>query len=238
MKTLINILSFVTIAAFASSCNKVKVDGPVRTETRSEQGFDGIRSDVPAEIIYTPGSGYGIEISAQQAILDHLETSVNSGELKFYFSGAYNFSRHDGITIRVTAPELVSAYVNGSGSIRGPQLDLGEKSFTAKVNGSGAVDFPTVSCSSFNSDISGSGKIRIGGGRATKASHKISGSGNIDCRSLESADARAEIQGSGTIRIRANETLDAHISGSGNIYYRGNPHISSHISGSGNLRSE
>lgn len=238
MKTLIRIACFLALVITVTSCRRVHVDGPVRTESRNTRDFDAIRSDVPADITYTVGPDYRVEISAQQAILDHLEANVTDGELKFYFSGSYNFSRHDGISIRITAPELLSAYVNGSGEIRGPQLKLGEKSFKARVSGSGRVDFSSVSCSRLTTDISGSGNIRLGGGAATTASHKISGSGNIDCRSIETADARAEISGSGTIRLWATETLDAKISGSGNIYYRGNPRVSSSISGSGNLRGE
>jgi hypothetical protein len=238
MKTLANILGFIILASFATSCHKVRVDGPVRTEIRTEQGFDGIRSDVPADITYSVGSGYGIEISAQQALLDHMETSVNGGELKISFTGAYNFGRHDGIKIRIKAPALSSAFVNGSGSIVGPRLDLGSKPFTARVSGSGKIDFQELYCGDFNGNISGSGSIRIGGGKAQEAWHKISGSGNIDCRSVESRNTHGEISGSGTIRVWATDNLDARISGSGNIYYRGNPRVSSSISGSGALRND
>lgn len=238
MKTLVNILAFVLLAAFATSCNKVRVDGPVRTETRSERNFDAIRSDVPAEITYNTGADYRVEISARQELLDHMETRVDGGELKIYFSGHYNFTNHDGITIHVTSPELTSVYINGSGEFRGPQLELGEKPFSARVSGSGKIDLPSVSCGALTTKISGSGNIRIGGGRATKGSHRIEGSGSIDTRNTQTADSRAEISGSGTIRVWTTETLDARISGSGNIYYRGNPRVSSSISGSGNLRSE
>ena len=52
-----------------TSCEKVIGEGALVTETRTTRSFDGIESQVSANVVYAQGTDYKVELTAQQNIL-------------------------------------------------------------------------------------------------------------------------------------------------------------------------
>ena len=217
-----------------TSCEKVTGEGVLVSEIRTTAAFDGVESEISGNVIYTQGNDYKVELTAQQNILNVMETPVLSKKLVVRFKNNVRVKTHEQITIKVTAPSISSIGLSGSGNIS-VLSPLTGGDLTFRLSGSGDMILPTVTCNYLETNISGSGSISIAGGTATTENFKISGSGDVDARNVMAKTVSTNTSGSGTLRVAASEKLDVKISGSGSVYYWGTPIISTDISGSGRV---
>ena len=230
----ISVLLAVAPMIIFTSCEKVVGEGILVNETRTTAPFNGIESEISGNVIYTQGNDYKVELTAQQNILNVMETPVLSNQLVVRFKNNVRVKSHEQITINVTAPTITGIGLSGSGnvSVLSP-LTGGDFSF--RLSGSGDMSLPTITCNNLETNISGSGSITIAGGTANTENFKISGSGDIDARNVLAKNVSTTTSGSGTLRVTASEKLDVKISGSGSVYYWGTPIVSTDISGSGRI---
>jgi Putative auto-transporter adhesin, head GIN domain len=228
------LLAFATLFILPS-CEKIIGKGPVVTENRNASAFEKLAVSVDAETHFTQDNSFKLEIDAQQNILDEIETVVINNELKIRFRHPnVRIRNSDRIVIRVSAPQVTSFQVNGSGDMDIVQPNAPASVYFA-VSGSGNITADKAGISYVESTISGSGKIIIHGGTPNEEKISISGSGYVDMQDVMVKDANTHISGSGTIKLYATDKLDAHISGSGTVFYKGIPAITSSVSGSGSV---
>jgi Putative auto-transporter adhesin, head GIN domain len=230
----LNILAFFALLISFSSCQKIIGEGPLVTETRTTGSFASIESSVSGDIYYVQGSDYKVELTAQQNILNVMETPIVNNELVIRFKNNVRVKSHEQITIKVTAPSITGIGATGSGNVT-VSSPLNSNNLFFRLSGSGNITLPVITCSHLETSLSGSGNISIAGGTATTEVFKISGSGNIDAPGVSSKSAISSTSGSGTIRLNASETLDVTITGSGSVYYSGNPVVTTNITGSGRV---
>jgi hypothetical protein len=234
LKVSIGLLIMIIFSFLMSSCDPfgIKSTGELITLEFSENDFDGLDLCVPADAEVRVGDTYKVEITCEETAMPYVETKVEDGVLKVYFSRSVRDVDH--MKVLVTAPLWKSFDVSGSGgiivldSISGTQLDM-------DVSGSGSIKATQVFFDRVKLDVSGSGDIRLEGW-GDKLWADVSGSGEIRCFDYEVNNADVEISGSGNIQVNALESLTAHISGSGNVVYKGNPTVNAHVSGSGSVR--
>jgi hypothetical protein len=219
---------------FFTSCEKVIGDGPLVNETRTTAGFTGLESEVSANIAYVQGNEYKVELTAQQNILNVMETPVVNNKLIVRFKNNVRVRSHEQITIKVTAPYVTSIGASGSGNVN-VLSPLSGNDFSFRLSGSGNIILPMTTCSHLETNISGSGNISIAGGTAITEHLKISGSGNIDAQNVLAKSVTTTTSGSGIMKLSASETLNVTISGSGSVYYWGTPTVGTSISGSGKV---
>lgn len=230
----ISILFSIVVLLVFSSCEKVIGEGSLVNETRTTSNFTGIESEVSANVVYVQGNDHKVELTAQQNILNVIETPVVNNKLVVRFKNFVRVKSHEQITIKVTAPSISSIGSSGSGNVT-VLSPLTSNNLSFRLSGSGNVTLPDLSCNHLETTISGSGNISIAGGTTVTQNLKISGSGNIDARNVLSKSAITKTSGSGIIRLSASETLDVNISGSGSVFYWGNPAVTTNISGSGRV---
>jgi len=233
MKKISVLLGMASMIVF-TSCEKVVGEGILVSETRTTAPFNGIESEISGNVIYTQGNDYKVELTAQQNILNVMETPVLSGQLVVRFKNNVRVKSHEQITIKVTAPTITGIGLSGSGNVS-VLSPLTGGNFSFRLSGSGDMSLPTITCNNLETNISGSGSITIAGGTATTENFKISGSGDIDARNVLAKIVSTTTSGSGTLRLAASEKLDVKISGSGSVYYWGTPIVSTDISGSGRI---
>jgi hypothetical protein len=227
-------LFVVAAVMIFTSCEKVVGDGALVTETRTTVGFNGIESEVSGNIVYVQGTDYKVELTAQQNILNVMETPIVNNKLVVRFKNSVRVKSHEQITIKVTAPSISSISSSGSGNVTVTSpLIGGDLSF--RLSGSGNVVLPNITCNYLEATISGSGNISIAGGTATTGHLKISGSGNIDAQNVQAKSVTTTTSGSGGMNVKVSDILDVTISGSGSVYYWGTPKITTNISGSGKV---
>ena len=233
MKKISVLLGMASMIVF-TSCEKVVGEGILVSETRTTAPFNGIESEISGNVIYTQGNDYKVELTAQQNILNVMETPVLSGQLVVRFKNNVRVKSHEQVTIKVTAPTITGIGLSGSGNVS-VLSPLTGGNFSFRLSGSGDMSLPTITCNNLETNISGSGSITIAGGTATTENFKISGSGDIDARNVLAKIVSTTTSGSGTLRLAASEKLDVKISGSGSVYYWGTPIVSTDISGSGRV---
>jgi hypothetical protein len=233
MKRLSILFSLISIIFF-SSCERITGEGDLRTETRSTGSFTALETQISGNVFYTQGSEYKVELTAQQNILNVMETPIINNKLVVRFRNNVRVRSHEQITVRVTAPSISGITSSGSGNVSVLSPLTGNNLFF-NLTGSGNISLPAITTSHLEATISGSGNIYLSSGSATTTRFKITGSGNIDAQNLPSKSAITNTSGSGTIKLNASETLDVTISGSGSVFYVGSPLINTNISGSGRV---
>jgi hypothetical protein len=230
-------LSLVFISAMALffiSCKKVFGDGPVITETRNIVNFSGVDLRASADVYFRQDPNFKVEVSAQQNILDVLETYISGGKLVIKFKNDVSVRSHEQIRVVVSAPSANSLRVSGSGDITTTGTFV-SNSMDMSVSGSGTIHVTDINTNYLDATISGSGNLRVDNGIATEEKLRISGSGDIDLTNVAATTATTTTSGSGSIRLTVSQSLNVTISGSGSVYYKGYPSINTSISGSGKL---
>jgi len=241
----------------SSSCLKdllcVEGDRYLVTETRRVTTFNELRNSTSFDVIYKQADTFGISISAEENIMNYIETNVYDESLEIRTSPAtICLDYNEKPVVTVTSPLLRKVVNSGSGSLIADRMtgetviiknsgsgdisaELAEcDDFETILSGSGDIDIQTLICLNSDIFISGSGNTSVSGNCET--THlKVSGSGNFYGSGMETNTASVIISGSGSTYTNIEEYLNGHISGSGNIYIKGNPEIEQTISGSGRI---
>jgi len=234
-KLVVVILLLVTGVFIFPSCEKVVGEGPLVTQTRTVGNFTGVSSEMSGKVNFTIAPDYKVEITAQQNILDVLNTNVVNGVLHIDFKNNVRVKQHEDLLINITAPYADYFRLSGSGNMN-VQGDITANNLKVTLSGSGDITVQNaVIADKIDTDISGSGNISIAGGSAVNEDVDISGSGKVEMAGVDAQNAVTHTSGSGDVKVALSTNLDAHISGSGSVYYHGNPIISTHISGSGRV---
>jgi len=217
-----------------TSCEKINGEGPVVTESRDVSGFSGIDFRIGGDVYFKKDSVYKVEVSAQQNILDKLDTYVSDGNLVIKPRNGIHILSYKDVRVMVSGPEMNQLRVSGSGNISTGDA-FATSTIDMDVSGSGKITVVDMTADYADLKISGSGDIKIQNGTITEEKLKISGSGSIDLTNVTAAKATTTTSGSGDIWLQVSESLNATISGSGSVYYKGNPIIDTKISGSGKV---
>jgi hypothetical protein len=232
-KLSIVLLSAAIIAGFAS-CKKVIGEGPAVTENRAIGNFSSVASAISADVYYKQDPVYKVEITAQQNILNVLETNIVNNELVIKFRNNVIVRRHENITVNISSPIIHGLRISGSGNIVAPDSII-TTNMDITLSGSGNINLYKLTGTSLDGNISGSGNITVLNGSVNNEHLRISGSGNIDVLNVAATTVTTTTSGSGEMRLNASQSLDVTISGSGSVFYTGNPVLNTHISGSGKV---
>lgn len=228
------LLSLLVLILGLQACDPfgLKSSGDLITLDFDESDFHGLDLCVSGNAEVHLGDSFKVEITCEETAMPYLETKVENGVLKVYFSrDVYDV---DHLKVVVTAPSWDHFEVSGSGDvevldvIEGDELEL-------DVDGSGSIRVVEAHFDKADLDVSGSGDLKIAGS-ALSLDCDISGSGSIKAFDFLVNTAHVEVSGSGDVQVNASETLDAEISGSGTIVYKGNPQVNARVSGSGKIR--
>jgi hypothetical protein len=253
------ILSGVLLLAM-TSCLKdflyIKGNGNIESELRRTGMFDQIENSTPCDIVYKKADTAAILLSADQNILDHIDTEVCNHKLEIRIRPLgiiLDYSKRPVIT--VTSPSLNEISLSGSGSLSADEMS--GATVSVKLSGSGDITVNRINCTELSAMVSGSGDIALKlaectnsdistsgsgtisvTGQCDKEHARISGSGKIDGRNFITNSATVAISGSGDVYSNVKDYLKATISGSGDIYLYGNPRVDQKRSGSGKIKKQ
>lgn len=209
------------------------------TQQRNLAAFSAIELSGPFDVVVRAQGRQALQLSGENTQqLDQIDTFVRGDTLVvrqlerkgFHFS----WGKRQAPTISITAAQLTSLKMSGSGdvdlsqlsgerlalSVDGPgdlQAAGAVRDLTLRSSGSGDVDLRRLKAANIELTQSGPGDVRLAGvGNALVAS--MSGSGDLDADDLRLArlDARMSGPGSMTLTGSARE-LRADISGSGDF---------------------
>jgi hypothetical protein len=231
------IATIVILPMTLVSCHKefmpgISGQGEITEQTVSLDSFDGIVTDIPADIFLTQGAVQEVVIKAQQNIIDNIELDeVNDGIWTIHYHQPIRFAKP--IKIYITIPTLTKAGINGSATITATTRFTGLDQLRLFVTGSGDINLDSDS-KEINSTITGSGDLTLKG-TTDLVTLLVSGSGSFHGIDLVTPRAEMTVTGSGNVHLTVSDYLHAMVLGSGNVWYAGTPELDVHVTGSGSI---
>jgi len=221
----------------ASSCIdhiSVSGNGIRASESRTVSTFSKVKSSGSFNVYITNGDEYDVVVSADENLLQYIETYVNGETLRIDIDYLHSVRAVIPMEIFIVTPNLNGIVQSGSGNVTADYFETDH--FDAVLSGSGKI---TAAFGANSGDVllSGSGQLEISG-NADGAEMIVSGSGIIEASDLTLNNCKTLTSGSGNMWISVDDFLDTRISGSGNVYYYGTPRIETSISGSGQAVSQ
>lgn len=209
-------------------------------EERKVSNFNGIEVGGALKVYVKLGNTESLRLEGDSEAIAELITEVKDGILtikpkKSQWKEWFKKFNNTKIVAYVTAKQINSLGLSGSGSIIAESPINTNKEFSAAISGSGSIK-ATVNAQSLSAAISGSGGLKIDG-KAQSAQVAVSGSGSFQGREFSIDKLDAHVSGSGSVHANVNKSINAAISGSGGVTYTGNPAtINKAVSGSGRVR--
>lgn len=229
------VLAIMAFGLVASAQKRIKGNGNITTQSRSESGFDGVGATAGIMVEVSTGSGFAIELSGDENLMPYIETKVKNGNLVVGVKDGYSINPTKTFVARVKLPVIAAASVAGSGDVVSSGVLNTASNLKVSVAGSGSCKLHISNSSAVKASIAGSGNIRMRG--ATSGLEvSIAGSGNFEGYELQADNASISISGSGGVQTKVDKALKASISGSGDVTYKGSPATTFKSSGSGSLR--
>jgi hypothetical protein len=233
------VAAILIVAAVAAGCVQVTVDGSgnVATESRDVSGFNTLALGGDGVLTITVGEKEALTVTADDNLLDYIETMVEDGRLTIGRTPEASRMRlRPSARIRydLTVVELRAIAVSGAASVVGETLP-GEE-FDIAVSGSGDVEIERIAARRLSVAISGSGGVGVAG-RADVLAVAISGSGRYRGGELESLRASCAASGSGDATVWVDDELEVGVSGSGSVSYYGEPSVRKDVSGTGRVQA-
>jgi len=193
-----------------SSSSTTEGSGIPATEAREVAAFGSVQLAGSNNVVIRVGEKQSVVVRADDNLLDHVTTEVQSGELVIGNTPG-GFTTKSPMCVEIGVPTLSGLTLSGSGNIDVEGIEA--ESLTVSLPGSGMV---------------------TGGGAATRLDVTVDGSGTVQLTQIAANVVRAVVGGSGSIFVTATSGLDASVSGSGAILYAGNPQdVTKQITGTG-----
>lgn len=176
----------------------VQGSGTAKTEKRNVSGFNKIDASGAVNVDVTIGSGFAVEVTADDNLLANVKTEASGDTLKIFTEDS--ISTKTKINVRVSMPEIENFEVSGasSGSIANVKAD------------------------DLELKASGASKIKIEG-RAKDLNADLSGASSLDAFDLKTENAKVEASGASKANVSATGDLDVDASGASQINYQGEP---------------
>ncbi|MEZ4827132.1 MAG: head GIN domain-containing protein [Bacteroidia bacterium] len=241
MRRLLRVLFYGTLILigmgvyFAKKNNKdlVKGNGVVVSDTRASEEFEHIRIGGAFEVMLRQGSGYSVDIEADENLQDHIVTDVSNQTLDIHTEG--HIGKFEKMKVTITAPKFSSVETSG-GVVLSSDNQLSGTSLKVKASGASKVNLD-IAMESIHSEFSGAGDITFSG-EAASATVNISGAGKLRAYDLKTHEMHVSISGAGYAEVNADQKLDLNVSGAGKVNYKGNPSdVSKSISGAGHIEA-
>jgi hypothetical protein len=243
MRSLTNILLAAVLIAgsgytIAKPHPSVKVNA-YEIVDRHLSGFNAVNVAGPFDVDIKQGATESVKVEAPADVMDHILTEVNGGVLKIYSKhemwnwGDFFWGHHKKIMVHVTAKELNSINISGSGDVFFRE-GITSNSLKLRISGSGDMT-GKVAVKTLESSISGSGDMKLSG-NAESSTVSVVGSGDFSARNLATVNTAVRVSGSGDASINASDRVDAAVNGSGDVRYTGAAkNINSRKNGSGDI---
>lgn len=228
---------FVLMAFFFGACGvniDINIDqgsGKVITETRKVGNFDRVVLNGIGDVVVTQGDHEALEIEAEDNVLPHITTKVESGTLQIGFDRKTIIPTKS-IKFHLTMRAIHALETKGVSNIESKKINTDR--LELGISGTGNIEIQELTAEEMTVNVSGAGNLSAAG-RVSDQKITLSGAGNYDGEDLESRNAEVTITGLGKVVVWVTGNLDVTISGTGGVDYYGSPQVNQQISGLGRL---
>ncbi|HAV76937.1 MAG TPA: hypothetical protein DCX53_06235, partial [Anaerolineae bacterium] len=222
MSTKFHISLFIVLPLLLNSCGimKIRGSGNVLTETRDVKDFDRVVITGTNELILTQGLDESLTVTADDNLMDHIESEVKNGTL--YIGNMEEISPSQPIQFKLTVKEITGLHIGGivnveAGDIVTERLDI-------DVSGISTLSMGKLETETLAANLSGSTKIELTGqGKAVTQAIVLSGSNTYSAPGLRSQKVDISASGSNDVTVWSTDFMNIEMSGNGKIYYYGSP---------------
>lgn len=177
--------------------------------------FDRLKVSGPFKVgVFINGEPARVQLTGPPAMLADTIATVEAGALTIRFreGAAWSWNPGSGVNVVVSAPDLISAGLDGAGSveIHGLRRDM----FSASTDGSGSIVMERVDLGHVQLVTRGAGGITVEG-TARAGTYAAGGSGDIDAKRLRVQSASIAVGGAGSIYADVSKTANVSVSGNG-----------------------
>jgi hypothetical protein len=205
-------------------------NGTVVEEQRSLEKFSTIKIEGNYSIELAQGAP-GLTIVTDENLMPLIQTEVNRNTLRI--SNTKNIEGSDGVTLRISYPELERLEIGGAANISNTGT-VEARNLEIEVRGAAVVDLE-MEVRKLELELSGASSVNFQGA-ARQLDADLSGAGNLEAYELRVRDANVSLSGIGSAEVYVTDNLQAKVSGVGGIRYRGNPqNIQRQVSGVGSI---
>jgi len=200
--------------------------GPVISEQREIGEFTGVNNTGSFDLYVTRADSFGVEIIAQENLINIIETYVSGSTLIVETEGSSCYRSNSPVQVHISMPETEALALTGSGRVFADMAASAEVEISN--SGSGYMEIDSVMSEVFVLDNSGSGSISVIASYANDVDVVQSGSGAILCGTLfgvSEMDIRHSSSGRISAELINGVAMDAVMSGSGRIQLSGDAEV-------------
>jgi hypothetical protein len=253
------VIAFVTLSSVACGgigAGTVRGSGRVVEKTFEVSDFSGVELATFGELVIEIGEEESVRVEAEENLIDYFEVTVENGMLKIDNRDFVALHPTKPVKFYLTARELDTIVLSGSGNVDAPDLEGEQISIT--ISGSGDLRADDLSAGEIALKIDGSGTLEVAGNQAGRQEIAVSGSGDVRIDDLEADELEVRVSGSGNVRVSggeakeqrvavhgsgdyhagglASEEANVTITGSGSADVRVSGRLEARITGSGDVR--
>lgn len=241
------LVTIITVVITLTGCQSpLKGSGELQTETYDYRDFSSLEVDGPFTLTLSRGDTWDVQLTADENILDNLETELKDNTLVFKLKGSswIGIKRIQYVDttaeLNVTVPYIRGVSLKGTaeGAITGFDTRAG---LAIELDGTSALELAAIAVGDASIKVSGTSKITgdLTAGDVTldvgdASSLELSGTAcNLVCASggasnLELGDfavdnAEVKLRGASDAYINLTGKLDIDLGGASDLVYLGNP---------------
>ncbi|OAV43242.1 GIN domain-containing protein [Lewinella sp. 4G2] len=189
--------------------------GKLIKQERSLDDFSGLDISGAVQATITYGSAYRVEITADDNLVDHVETEVRGERLVIKMKSRYSYNN---ATVRATVVMPYLKEVRGSGASR-----LVIEGFQQAGK-------------SIELDVSGATNVSFKDSRAGMVDLNASGAASIDLTGIPVEQAKIEVAGASSVKLNASDHVRGNASGASSVRVSGGASIDVESSGASRVR--
>ncbi|MBO7570664.1 MAG: DUF2807 domain-containing protein [Bacteroidales bacterium] len=223
------IIGAILMCVAFCSCEKVKGNGEIITETRSiDKSFSEVQNDTKFDVEIVFSNEQKAIITGESNIIPKVYIGVKNKKLIIKKDKSkYNFKNTEPVTITVYMKR--NDYMDFTNNGSGDMTVLSPLSREIMFENSGSGNMYAFDCENEAVEVmnSGSGDVDIKG---IAAEVKITGcsSGYIDCYDLKAQFVEVHSSGSGRIEAYATDEADVWVTGTGEVFVYGTERVRYH----------
>jgi hypothetical protein len=209
-KSALLFLVMLLVASCHHLHDQVIGSGVRQKQKRDLPSFNSISTEGAFDITVVSQQKQGVEIEGDDNILPLITTEVSDNVL--HLRSIRNYSTHDGVTVKITVPNLEGLTASGAGKI----------------------DISGLKNDKFELDMNGAPTIKVSG-ETKVVDIDASGAGKIDAHKLRASRAVVDSKGVSRVELYAAEELNVKISGPSHVIYEGDPVVNKTVHGPGSV---
>jgi hypothetical protein len=233
---------------------RVDGSGSVVRVSRDVSDFTGVHLSTIGTVHVKIGKVEGLDIEAEENLIEYIETEVKDGTLKISNRRKFNLKAKEPIKYFVTVKKLdrialsssgdailpviennrFSIALSSSGDLQAQALAVGH--LDVNLSSSGDAYIERIGAESIDAGLSSSGDLQVGGGEVEILKLSISSSGDFDGVDLKAGTAAVRLSSSGDAYLWVTDALVATLSSSGSVHYSGDPIVTKQRSSSGKVK--